>query len=76
MQFQSADKSILSARPVGTNLSNLSTDPLGLPALAVPATQIGNIVNKSIIYVQTTGEHISGYGLDEHGSYHPVPNPI
>lgn len=54
---------------MGTDLSSLSTNLLGLLALAVPVTQIGNICRKCIIHIQTSGEHISGYGLDEHGSY-------
>lgn len=52
-------------------------DPsLQLPAQVTPASQIGVIASLSIFYMQTSGNDISAFGMNEDGSYSPVPRPV
>ena len=47
-----------------------------LPAQVTPASQIAFIASLNIFYMQTSGNDISAFGMNEDGSYSPVPRPI
>ena len=50
--------------------------PSQLPAKVTPASQIGIIASLNVFYMQTSGNDISAFGMNEDGSYSPVPRPV
>lgn len=71
--FQTSDRTIASLLTVGSKIPAGSGQKLPLPELPVPATQIGTVPGLNIMYLQTSGNHISGYNLDDMTS---VPSPV
>ena len=82
LSFVNSDRHVSIIRNIddamNPNLDADLVDPSSspLPAQVTPASQIGIIASLNIFYMQTSGNDISAFGMNEDGTYSPVPRPV